>query len=109
MKNKVKVFIGGDEYIIIADATEEYIKKTSALVDEKIKEIKANPAATSMSAAVLTAVNFADEYQKAIRGANNMRAQMKDYLDEVGRIQNELNEAKREIRRLQDELKKKQG
>ena len=55
-------------------------------------------------AAVLTAANIADELFKAQSAAEQLRSQIKGYLDEAGKAQAEVSELKREIFRLQQKL-----
>ena len=100
MKNRVKVTIGGDPYTIVAEDNENYIRTVAQMVDDKMNGILTSPSISVLAAAVLTAVNFADEYQKAVEAADNMRAQMKSYLEDASRLRAELNDARREIARL---------
>ena len=55
-------------------------------------------------AAVLTAANIADELFKAQAAAEQLRSQIKGYLDEASKAQSEVSELKREIFRLQQRL-----
>ena len=58
-------------------------------------------------AAVLAAMNIADEMLKQQGGTENLRSQLKGYLDEASQAKNELSECKREIFRLQQQLNKR--
>ena len=55
-------------------------------------------------AAVLTAANIADELVKSQAAAEQLRSQIKGYLDEAGKAQAEVSELKREVFRLQQRL-----
>ena len=44
-----------------------------------------------------SSVNITDEYYKALETADNLRAQLKDYLEDSGRMKAELSELKREL------------
>ena len=55
-------------------------------------------------AAILTAANIADELCKAQAASEQLRSQIKGYLDEAGKAQAEVSELKREIFRLQQRL-----
>lgn len=109
MKNRVTLSIAGEQYTIIADAGEDYIKQTAAMVDAKINELRAMPGSTYTSATVLAALDFADEYQKALNGSDGVKAQIKEYVDEIHRLQAQLDDAHKEIRQLQDALKSRPG
>ena len=53
-------------------------------------------------AAVLAAMNIADQYFKEQEAAENLRRQIKENLEEANRLKLELSEAKREIFKLQN-------
>ena len=53
-------------------------------------------------AAVLAAMNIADQYFREQDAAENLRRQIKDNLEEVNQLKMELSEAKREICKLQN-------
>ena len=55
-------------------------------------------------AAVLTAANIADELFKEQAAAEQLRRQIKGYLDEASKAQSEVSELKREVFRLQQRL-----
>ena len=52
---------------------------------------------------MLTAANIADELFKSQEIAENLRAQLKEYLDEASKSKNEISELKREIFKLQNQ------
>ena len=60
-------------------------------------------------AAVLTAANLADELFKEQAAAEQLRRQIKGYLDEAARAQAEVSELKREVFRLQQRLESRNG
>ena len=99
MKNRVTVTIAGETYTILSEDNEEYIKKAAEKVDQKIAEISAASPFSALHAAVLAALNLADEAMKAEEAATNMRSQMKSYLEDASRLRTELNEARREAAR----------
>ena len=61
----VEIHILGQKYTIKGDASEEYIKRLAAYVDEKLKEIHtANPNITPLKASIIASLNIADELHK---------------------------------------------
>ena len=54
-----------------------------------------------MDSAMLTAINIADEKFKEQEASENLRRQIKDLVEENGRLKSELSESKREIFKLQ--------
>jgi cell division protein ZapA len=101
MKNKVVVTIADREYTMVAVEDEDYVRKCAAHVNEEIQEVSAGRLSQA-DAAVLAAMNIADEYYKEQEAAENLRRQLKEGLEEANRLKMELSEAKREIFKLQN-------
>ena len=101
MKNKVVVTIADRDYTMVAVEDENYVRKCAAHVDQQLREI-ANSRISQADAAVLAAMNIADQYFRAQDAAENLRRQIKDNLEEVNQLKMELSEAKREIFKLQN-------
>ena len=96
MANRVVITICGEEYTLVADETSAYMQKVGSCVsDAKVGRT---------DAAVLTAVNLTDELFKSQAAAEQLRSQIKGYLDEASKAQAEVSELKREIFRLQQRL-----
>ena len=106
MQNKVTVTIDGQEYTLVASEDAAYMRKVAAHVDGKIREVKEGGKVSSSDAAVLAALNMADEYFKSLDAAENLRSQIKESLEENKKLNLELSEAKREIFKLQTQGKK---
>lgn len=104
MANRVIVNICGDEYTLVAEESPSYMQRVGAYVDGKMREIQDAARVGRTNAAVLTAVNIADELMKAQDTAEQLRGQIKAYADEAARVQSEASELKREIFRLQQKL-----
>ena len=101
MKNKVVVTIADRDYTMVAVEDENYVRKCAAHVDQQLREI-ANSRISQADAAVLAAMNIADQYFREQDAAENLRRQIKDNLEEVNQPKMELSEAKREIFKLQN-------
>ena len=82
------------------------IFSSSALADVPVLDLRAHDADARFpsDAAVLTAVNLTDELFKAQAAAEQLRGQIKGYLDEASKAQAEVSELKREVFRLQQRL-----
>lgn len=106
MENRITVNICGTEYTLTAEESPAYMQKVAAMVDVKMSEIMAGGRVSRMDAAVLTAMNIADEMLKQQGSTENLRGQLKGYLDDANRAKSELSECKREIFRLQQQLDK---
>ncbi len=104
-KNKVRITIGGASYTIITDDEPEYVEELAALIDSEIKNVSASSPSLSYSqCAILVALDQADACKKATAGADNLRAQIKDYLEDSARARMEVDVARREIERLNREI-----
>ncbi len=102
MKNRVPVTVAGQEYTLVATEDEAYIRKVAAHVDAQVRQVMDNAKVSIADGVVLAALNVADAYFKEVEAAENLRRQLKDYLDDSARVKLELSEAKREIFRLQN-------
>lgn len=102
MKHRVAVQIAGQEYVLIADQDETQTRRVAAHVDGQIAQVLAGGRISRADGAVLAALNIADEYFKEVETAENLRRQLKDYLEDGARMKLELSEAKREIFKLQN-------
>lgn len=103
MQNRITVTIADQEYTFLATEEQEYMEKVAAHVDAKIREtIKGGGKMSLLDGAVLTAMNLADDHFKDLETAENLRRQLKEYLEESSKLKLELSEAKREIFKLQN-------
>lgn len=107
-KNKVRVNIAGVNYSLITDETAEYTAELAAEIDAKMKEMQgANPFMSTNQAAVLIAIDFADQAKKSEQAAEGYRNQIKDYLKDASEAQTERDFYKRELDRIRTEAKAK--
>ena len=104
MANRVTINICGEEYTFIADESATYMQKVGTYVSEKMEEVLNTAKVGRTDAAILTAANIADELFKSQAASEQLRSQIKGYLDEASRAQSEVSELKREIFRLQQKL-----
>ncbi|MDO4315032.1 MAG: cell division protein ZapA [Oscillospiraceae bacterium] len=104
MANRVVVTICGEEYTFVAEESASYMQKVGTYVGDKMQEVLVGAKVGRTDAAVLTAANIADELFKAQAAAEQLRSQIKGYLDEAGKAQAEVSELKREVFRLQQKL-----
>lgn len=102
MKNKVTVSIAGHDYTLVAVEDEGYVRRCAGLVDGQLRELE-NARLSQVDAAVLAAMNIADQFYREQDSGENLRRQLKEALEEAARIKLELSEAKREIFKLQNQ------
>ena len=106
MKNKVTVTIAGQEYTLVATEDAAYMEKVAAHVDAKVREVLDGARISTADAAILAALNMADEYFKGQEASEALRGQIKGYLEEASALKLELSKAKQEIFKLQNQAKK---
>ena len=109
MENRVVVTICDQDYTLVAEESATYMQKVGSYVSQKMKDILDSAHVGRTDAAVLTAVNLADELFKEQSASEQLRSQIKQYLDEAGKAQSQVSELKREVFRLQQKLDAKNG
>ena len=103
MANRVTMTICGTEYTLIAEEDAAYMEKIGNMVDAEMQKLMDSAHMSRDAAAVLAAVNLADQLTKAQEGAENLRRQVKTYLDEASRAKNEAAELRRKLQNAQNQ------
>ena len=84
-KNRVHLKIGGSAYTVLTDDAPEYVEELAEELDKEMRSIiNENPSLSASS--------------------DNLRAQIKDYLEDSARARMEVDVARREIERLNREI-----
>jgi cell division protein ZapA len=74
MKTVIRVEILGREYAVKSDEGEERVKKIAQYVNQKIKDIsESTQTVSTMNAAILAAMNIANEYFQILEEKKNYR------------------------------------
>ncbi len=108
-KNKVEVRINGKDYTIVGSETEEHIQKVALKVDKTMHKImEQNSRLSTAMAAVLTAVNIADDYYKSLASEDNLREQVQQYIKETNKLNSELSKGKIENIKLSEKVQQLQ-
>lgn len=101
MEKKVhKLVIAGEEYRIISDESTEYMQSLAHEVDVKMSAITKGTRVSTTQAAVLVALQYADDASKNSGNADSLRAQLKEYLEDAAKAKSERDFYKREVERL---------
>lgn len=104
--NKVKLTIRGSNYVINTDESVEYTEELGRRIDERMNEImKGSFFITATQAAILVALEMADELTKSEKNVENFRSQIKDYLEDAAKAKTERDYYKRELERVKTEAK----
>ena len=94
MKRSVSVQIAGVRYALKTDEDERWVKSLAAYVDGKMREVqKSTRTVDTQSAAVLTALQVAEELFAERRGTRELRKSIReksqsllDYLEREARV-----------------------
>lgn len=101
MDKKVhKLTVAGEEYRIISDETEEYMQELAHEIDLKMANILKGSNVSTTQAAILVALQYADDAFKNSGSADNLRSQLKAYLEDAAQAKSERDFYKRELERL---------
>ena len=84
-------------------------EEVADLVDAEISQARKIPGTSSLQSAVLAGCNLADRYLKAVEAADNLRGQMKNYLEEASQLRRELADAQKLLDELTEPDRKRHG
>lgn len=103
--NKVKVTIMGADYSILAEDDPRYVQLLGKELDAKMAGIlKVNSRLSTTQAAVLAALDYADESKKATVTADRLREQIKDYLDDASAAKSKADLARHDSEKYKKEV-----
>lgn len=96
--NKVKVTVCGKDYSLMSEEKPSYYTSLAKKVENTINEmLSQSKSLTIQSAAVLAALSAFDDAQKANESIDNIRTQIKEYVNDACKARAERDEAQREI------------
>ena len=109
-KNKIILNICGTDYSITTEDDPKYVLALGDELDAVLtKTLRENSRLSVTQAAILAALEYADMYKKAEVSADNLRSQIKEYLEDSARSKMDAEIAKREVERLTRELQNVQA
>ncbi len=95
--NRVTVTIAERQFTLLTDGETADTQKVAEYVDGKLSELLGQGKLSLIDACILTAMNITEDLFKEQEGSDNLRRQLKEYLEESTKLKLELSEAKREI------------
>lgn len=107
MHNRVTVTIAGNTYALLAAEDEIYMRTVADYVDKALRQTMAEGKIAMVDCAILTAMNIADERFKEKAAGENLRAQLKELLEENSALKRETAELKRQNYALEVKLQRK--
>ena len=106
MENKrVEVKINNVEYTLLTNESEEYVQRVALLVNKRMAQIQEeNKHLSTAMTAVLAAINIADDLLKNDIVLDNIRAELKQYMEDFQSSNEELAEKKLEVEKLKEDM-----
>ena len=86
-KIKVSVFVAGQRFNIITDKSEKYVREIADEIDARINSLVLSQGMSRERAAVLTALDYADDSELDKENIAAVKEQMKDYLQKIEQLQ----------------------
>ncbi len=84
MKREVRIDVAGQGLTIRSEGNEEYLKSLARYVDERIKELsRGQGGTTTLSLAILAALNIADEYHKLLDAQEAVNRRLHNLVGEL--------------------------
>ncbi|MCL2013703.1 MAG: cell division protein ZapA [Oscillospiraceae bacterium] len=111
--NKINVVIAGKSYSLMTADDPDYLYELTRQLDKRIKDfLEKNDNVSVMTASVMVALEILDDDNKINSNIDNIRTQIKTYVDEAAKARLEADEARaslvvaeEKIERLETELK----
>ena len=104
MANKIRITVGGIDYIISSEDEEVYIRKIGEELNQKLDTLaRSNPYLSTAMVAILAALEYCDSAKKAVAAAEAAKADLKGISEDLACARLEIDGARREIERLNRE------
>lgn len=99
-KTTHKLKIAGEEYRIVSDESAEYMGELAHEIDLKMADILRGARVSTTQAAVLVALQYADDSKKNGGTTDTLRMQLKECLKDAAEAKSERDFYKRELERI---------
>lgn len=86
-KIKVSVVVAGQRFTILTDKSEKYVRDIASEIDARVNSLVVSSNMTRERAAVLTAMDYADDSVLDRENIAAVKEQIKDYVQEIERLQ----------------------
>jgi len=103
--NKISLTIAGLHLLISTSEDEAYVAEIAREIDANVNAVlEQSPSSSVTNAILLCTIDYFDSYKKATKAANNMRAQIKDYMAEAASAKREYDDERRRADELSSEM-----
>lgn len=104
MANKIRITVGGIDYIIASEEEETYVRKIGEELNAKLDSLaRNNPYLSTTMVAVMAALEYCDTAKKAVTKCEEAKTELKGANEELACARLEIDGARREIERLNQE------
>jgi cell division protein ZapA len=105
-KTRFTLNICGIGYTISSDEDENYVKEIAQEVSDNIsRTMNSNSKISTSMAATFAALEYCDIAKKATVGTDNLRVQIKNYLEDISEARMQIENQKMQIEALRLEIK----
>lgn len=107
-QNRIRVKLAGKEYVVITERDEGFVLRCAGHLNRGIEDILlANPAAGTVDAALLCAMNFLEEMELQRGAVDDLKRQLKACFEEQAQWRAQEKELEGAVKRLHEELAEK--
>ena len=107
MAKKIRLTVGGIEYMVVSEEDETFVRKIGDDLNHKLDTIKRqNGYLSTTMVAVLAALDYSEQLAKTKRECEELSLQLKAAVEEAACARLDGEEARKEIDRLAGEIAK---
>ncbi|MBR4868261.1 MAG: cell division protein ZapA [Clostridia bacterium] len=105
MANKIRLTVGGIEYMVVSEENEAFVRRLGDELNVKLDEIKGkNHYLSTTMVAVLAALDYSEQLAKSRLECEQLRQQLKYAVEDAACARLNVQEGQKEIGRLSEEL-----
>lgn len=104
-KNKVTVFVCGQKLTLLTSESEKYVNDIASKVETTVNSLFSGSNMSKEKCAIMAALDFCDDEYKARAAMNEIKEQIKDYIEDTAKLREENAQLKAEIEKLNEEKK----
>ena len=105
-KTKVSVLVAGQRFTLVTEKSEKYVIELADRIDARINSLIISGEMSRERASVLTALDFADDNENDKDAIREIKEQIKDYLSEIERLNNDRAKLSADYSRLKEEYER---
>ena len=102
-KNKITVFVAGHKLTLITEESEKYVTDIASKVETAVNSLFSASNMSKEKCAVMAALDFCDDEFKSRAALNEIKEQIKDYIEDSANLRAEIEALKAENAKLKGE------